>query len=439
MSLCATPYILDSASGSRTCSDAPSIMGRVLTSESVSAGHPDKLCDAISDSILDACIDADPFARVAVETMVKGMANESTIVVAGEITLNEGHEVDFEGIARKTAVQIGYDDQAVGMDARRGGNCNVITLIGRQSPEIAQGVNIDAGIDKDQGAGDQGIMFGFASNESEDIEGLEGSYMPVPIMLSHRLTDAITRACRSGTIPWIRPDGKSQVSVMYENGRPIGITSLIMAVQHDDLAKERFGGDTTEEHRYIESEIMNKIIRPTIPEIMITEETKVVVNGTGRFILGGPYADAGLTGRKIIVDTYGGIGCHGGGAFSGKDPSKVDRSAAYAARWAAKHVVASGLADICEIQLGYAIGVAKPTAIHVDTKGSAKDGLSDRWIADKLVEIFDFRPSSIINRLALRKPIYARTAAGGHFGRPAEKDGGFSWERLDPSIIASLR
>ena len=413
-------------------------MGRVLTSESVSAGHPDKLCDAISDSILDACIELDPFARVAVESMVKGMADESTIVLAGEVTLNEGHELDFEEIARKTAIRIGYDDQSVGMDAS-GDSCNVITLIGRQSPEIAQGVNIGAGKDKGQGAGDQGIMFGFASNESEGIEGLEGSYMPMPIMLSHRLTDAITRAGRSGAIPWIRPDGKSQVSVLYENRRPVGITSLIMAVQHDDLASKRFGGDTLEEHRFIESEIMEKIIRPTIPEMMFNDETKVVVNGTGRFILGGPYADAGLTGRKIIVDTYGGIGCHGGGAFSGKDPSKVDRSAAYAARWAAKHVVAAGLADVCEIQLGYAIGVAEPTAIHVDTKGSAKNGVSDEWITEKLMQNFDFSPSSIIDQLALRNPIYARTAAGGHFGRSAEEDGGFSWERLDSDILASLR
>ena len=411
-------------------------MGRVLTSESVSAGHPDKLCDAISDSILDACIDLDPFARVAVEAMVMGMADESTIVLAGEVTLNEGHKLDFEEIARDTAIRIGYDDQSVGMDAS-GSSCNVITLIGRQSPEIAQGVNIGAG--KGQGAGDQGIMFGFASNESEGIEGLEGSYMPIPIMLSHRLTDAITHAGRSGAIPWIRPDGKSQVSVLYENGRPVGITSLIMAVQHNDLASERFGGDTLEEHRFIQSEIMEKIIRPTIPEMMLNDDTKVVINGTGRFILGGPYADAGLTGRKIIVDTYGGIGCHGGGAFSGKDPSKVDRSAAYAARWAAKHVVAAGLAHVCEIQLGYAIGVAEPTAIHVDTKGSAKNGMSDEWITGKLIQNFDFTPSSIIEQLALRNPIYARTAAGGHFGRPAEEDGGFSWERLDSHILASLR
>jgi len=417
----------------------PLYMGRVLTSESVSAGHPDKLCDAISDSILDACIEVDPTARVAVETMVKGMDDKSTIVLAGEVTLNVDYELDFEEIARRTAIQIGYDDQAVGMDARSGGNCNVIALIGRQSPEIAQGVDIGTRNDEEQGAGDQGIMFGFASNESEDIEGLEGSYMPIPIMLSHRLTDAITHSGRSGTIPWIRPDGKSQVSVRYENGKPIEITSLVMAVQHEDLANERFEGDTREEHRFIESEIIEKIIRPTIPGMMINANTKVVVNGTGRFILGGPHADAGLTGRKIIVDTYGGIGCHGGGAFSGKDPSKVDRSAAYAARWAAKHVVAAGLADVCEIQLGYAIGVAEPTAIHVDTKGSAKNGMSDELITQRLIGNFDFRPSSIIEQLALRNPIYARTAAGGHFGRPADDDGGFSWEKIDRDIIQSLQ
>ena len=438
MSLCAAPHDLIPAERFKDWPLRRLDMGRVLTSESVSAGHPDKLCDAISDSILDACIGLDPFARVAVEAMVKGMADESTIVLAGEVTLNEGHELDFEKIARETAIHIGYDDQSVGMDAS-GSSCNVITLIGRQSLEIAQGVDIGVGKDKGQGAGDQGIMFGFASNESEGIEGLEGSYMPMPIMLSHSLTDAITRAGRSGAVPWIRPDGKSQVSVLYENGRPVGITSLIMAVQHDDLASERFGGDTIEEHRFIESEIMEKIIRPMIPEMLLNDDTKVVINGTGRFILGGPYADAGLTGRKIIVDTYGGIGCHGGGAFSGKDPSKVDRSAAYAARWAAKHVVAAGLADVCEIQLGYAIGVAEPTAIHVDTKGSAKNGVSDEWITRKLIENFDFTPSSIIKQLALRNPIYARTAVGGHFGRPAEEDGGFSWERLDSYILASLQ
>ena len=438
MSLCAKPHNLIHAEPFKDLLLRRVVMDRVLTSESVSAGHPDKLCDAISDSILDACIELDPFARVAVETLVKGMADESTIVLAGEVTLNGGQDLDFERIARETAIRIGYDDQSVGMDAS-GSGCNVITLIGRQSPEIAQGVSIGAGKDEAQGAGDQGIMFGFASNESEDVESLEGSYMPVPIMLSHRLTDAITRACKTGIIPWIRPDGKSQVSVLYENKRPVRITSLVMAVQHDDIAINRFGGDIHEEHQFIESEIIEKIIRPTMPELMLDDQTKIVVNGTGRFILGGPYADAGLTGRKIIVDTYGGIGCHGGGAFSGKDPSKVDRSAAYAARWAAKHVVAAGLADVCEIQLGYAIGVAEPTAIHVDTKGSSKNGKDDEWIKEKLIQSFDFTPSSIIENLALRNPIYAKTAAGGHFGRSAGEDGSFSWERLDSNILASLR
>ena len=438
MSLCAKPHNLIHAEPFKDLLLRRVVMDRVLTSESVSAGHPDKLCDAISDSILDACIELDPFARVAVETLVKGMADESTIVLAGEVTLNGGQDLDFEKIARETAIRIGYDDQSVGMDAS-GSGCNVITLIGRQSPEIAQGVSIGAGKDEAQGAGDQGIMFGFASNESEDVESLEGSYMPVPIMLSHRLTDAITRACKTGIIPWIRPDGKSQVSVLYENNRPVRITSLVMAVQHDDIATNRFGGDIHEEHQFIESEIIEKIIRPTMPELMLDDQTKIVVNGTGRFILGGPYADAGLTGRKIIVDTYGGIGCHGGGAFSGKDPSKVDRSAAYAARWAAKHVVAAGLADVCEIQLGYAIGVAEPTAIHVDTKGSSKNGKDDEWIKEKLIQSFDFTPSSIIENLALRNPIYAKTAAGGHFGRSAGEDGSFSWERLDSNILASLR
>ena len=414
-------------------------MNNVFSSESVSVGHPDKLCDTISDSVLDACLEVDPAARVAVETLVKGSDTGSAIVLAGEVTLAEGCDVDFERVAREAAIEIGYDDHSVGLDARKDGGCDFSCLIGLQSPDIARGVDLGTGIDLNQGAGDQGIMFGFATNESEDIQTLEGVLMPVPIVLAHRLTDAITQAGRSGSIPWIRPDAKSQVSIRYENGKPSEITSLVVAVQHDDLATDMFSGSESDEHRFIESEIVEKIVHVVVPRRLITENTKVVINGTGRFILGGPYADAGLTGRKIIVDTYGGMGRHGGGAFSGKDPSKVDRSAAYAARWAAKHVVASGLSDVCEIQLAYAIGVAEPMGIRVDTQGTAKGRLSDFEISKIVEELFDFRPSSIIERLGLRRPIYKKTASGGHFGRDPEDDGGFSWELLDEEIIKKIR
>ena len=413
-------------------------MNKIFTSESVSVGHPDKLCDTISDSVLDACLEVDPMARVAVETLVKGSDTSSAIILAGEVTLAEGRSVDFEQVARETAIQIGYNDMSVGLDAREDGGCDFSCLIGLQSPDIARGVDVGSGIDLNQGAGDQGIMFGFATNESEGIQTLEGVLMPAPIILAHRLTDAITQAGISGSIPWIRPDAKSQVSIRYEDGKPSEITSLVVAVQHDDLAADMFSGNESDEHRFIENEIIEKIVHSIVPKRLITENTRVVINGTGRFILGGPYADAGLTGRKIIVDTYGGMGRHGGGAFSGKDPSKVDRSAAYAARWAAKHVVASGLSDICEIQLAYAIGVAEPTGIRVDTQGTAKGGLSDFDISKIVKDLFDFRPSSIIERLGLRRPIYKRTASGGHFGRAPEEDGGFSWELLDEEIIKKM-
>ena len=413
-------------------------MGRTFTSESVSSGHPDKLCDAISDAILDECIALDPHARVAVEALVKGSSDHSSIVLAGEVTLSGDLEVDFEAIARRVALEIGYDDLAVGMDASTEDTCTVSCLIGRQSADIALGVDSGSGIDPEQGAGDQGIMFGYATTESDSMDGADGLLMPVPILLSHRLTNAATKARSSGLLPWLRPDAKSQVSVRYEGAEPVELTSVVLAVQHDDLATEMFDGDVSREHSFIRSEVIDKIVKDSVPQHMITDDTRIVINGTGRFLLGGPHADAGLTGRKVIVDSYGGMGRHGGGAFSGKDPSKVDRSASYAARWAAKHVVAAGLADKCEIQVSYAIGIAEPTAIHVDTQGTGRGGISDIEIEQRVRAAFDFRPSMLIERLGLRRPIYRRTAAGGHFGRIPDEDGGFSWERLDDSILSML-
>ncbi len=413
-------------------------MGRTFTSESVSSGHPDKLCDAISDAILDECIALDPHARVAVEALVKGSSDHSSIVLAGEVTLSGDLEVDFEAIARRVALEIGYDDLAVGMDASTEDTCTVSCLIGRQSADIALGVDSGSGIDPEQGAGDQGIMFGYATTESDSMDDADGLLMPVPILLSHRLTSAATEARSSGLLPWLRPDAKSQVSVRYEGAKPVELTSVVLAVQHDDLATEMFDGDVVREHSFIRSEVIDKIVRTSIPQEMMSDDTRIVINGTGRFLLGGPHADAGLTGRKVIVDSYGGMGRHGGGAFSGKDPSKVDRSASYAARWAAKHVVAAGLADKCEIQVSYAIGIAEPTAIHVDTQGTGRDGISDIEIEQRVRAAFDFRPSMLIERLGLRRPIYRRTAAGGHFGRIPDEDGGFSWERLDDSILSML-
>ena len=414
------------------------VMGRTFTSESVSSGHPDKLCDAISDAILDECIALDPHARVAVEALVKGSSDHSSIVLAGEVTLSGDLEVDFEAIARRVALEIGYDDLAVGMDASTEDTCTVSCLIGRQSADIALGVDSGSGIDPEQGAGDQGIMFGYATTESDSMDDDDGLLMPVPILLSHRLTSAATEARSSGLLPWLRPDAKSQVSVRYEGAKPVELTSVVLAVQHDDLATEMFDGDVVREHSFIRSEVIDKIVRTSIPQEMMSEDTRIVINGTGRFLLGGPHADAGLTGRKVIVDSYGGMGRHGGGAFSGKDPSKVDRSASYAARWAAKHVVAAGLADKCEIQVSYAIGIAEPTAIHVDTQGTGRDGISDIEIEQRVRAAFDFRPSMLIERLGLRRPIYRRTAAGGHFGRIPDEDGGFSWEKLDDSILSML-
>ena len=405
-------------------------MTYLFTSESVSEGHPDKLCDMISDSILDACIAVDPRARVAVETMVKGTDGGSHIFIGGEVTIDSPEMIPYEEIARRTASEIGYSDHSVGMDSTDPEKCETIVRITQQSPDISQGVDEGKGLHLEQGAGDQGLMFGYASNETEAFEELRGAFMPLPAALAQRLTTAMSKAMRDGTLPWARPDSKSQVTIEYEqDGTPTKVDTVVIAIQHDDLAGELFGGNIDNEHEFIFTEVLSKIITQVVPSELMVEDTKIIINGTGRFVLGGPHADAGLTGRKIIVDTYGGMGRHGGGAFSGKDPSKVDRSAAYAARWAAKHVVASGLSEKCEIQLAYAIGVPEPVSVFVNTLGTGK--LDDRVIADRVKEAFDFRPQAIIDSLSLRSPIFARTASGGHFGRDPDGDGGFSWERLD--------
>ncbi len=412
-------------------------MTYLFTSESVSEGHPDKLCDMISDAILDACISIDPMARVAVETMVKGTELGSSIFIGGEVTISSDEKVDYEGLARKTASAIGYNDHSVGMDATSEELCEVVIRITQQSPDISQGVDEGRGLHLEQGAGDQGLMFGYASNETEDFPGLTGSYMPLPAALAQRLTTKMSKSMKGGTLDWARPDSKSQVTIEYDDsGKPIKIDTVVIAIQHDDIAGEKFGGSEDEEHDFIFSEVLTKIITPVIPPSLLREDTKMIINGTGRFVLGGPYADAGLTGRKIIVDTYGGMGRHGGGAFSGKDPSKVDRSAAYASRWAAKHVVACGLAERCEIQLAYAIGVSEPVSVFVNTMGTGK--VNDQDISDRVRRCFDFRPQAIIEALNLRSPIYSRTAAGGHFGREPGVKGEFSWEKIDQEIIDSL-
>ena len=409
----------------------------LFTSESVAAGHPDKMCDNISDAILDACIRIDPRARVAVETFVKGLDEGSHIVIGGEVTVCSDARIDYESIARTTAAEIGYIDHAYGMNALDPHSCQVQVLISQQSGDISQGVTEGEGMFAAQGAGDQGIMFGYATNESERWVELQGALMPLPALLSQRLTRAMSDAHTSGALTWTRPDSKSQVTVNYAGpGDPESVDTVVVAIQHDDL-RPRFGGDEEAEQAFIQGEIEDKIIRQVIPSDLLTEDVNIIVNGTGRFEKGGPHADAGLTGRKIIVDTYGGMGRHGGGAFSGKDPSKVDRSAAYASRWAAKHVVAAGLADRCEIQLAYAIGVAEPLSVYVDTFGT--NSVDETLIVARLTKAFDFRPAAIIQSLGLLRPIFARTSAGGHFGRNADGDGGFSWELIDSARLAILR
>ncbi len=380
----------------------------VFTSESVSEGHPDKVCDAISDAILDNLLSQDPQSRVACETL----ATTGTVVVSGEVT-SQGF-VDVERVVKETLVEIGYTDKAYGMDAE---TVKVLSMLDKQSPEIAQGVDEGAGLHEEQGAGDQGLMFGFACNETNEL-------MPLPIHLSHRLVERMTDLRKDGSIPWLRPDSKSQVSVAYENGNPVAITKVVIATQHNDML-DQFENESAE-HDFVESEMIEKVIKPVLDECGLPYEEEFIVNGTGRFVFGGPEADTGLTGRKIIVDTYGGYAPHGGGAFSGKDPSKVDRSAAYMARYIAKNIVAAGLADKCEVQLSYSIGVAEPTSFYVKSLGTSD--LSDAELTEVAKTVFPVRPGGIIDHLKLKHPRYRPTAANGHFGRENEL---FTWEKTD--------
>jgi len=370
----------------------------IFTSESVSEGHPDKMADQISDAVLDAILKDDPDARVAVETLVKtGMA-----IVAGEVRTNT--YVDLEDLIRDVILDIGYNSSDVGFD---GASCAVLNAIGKQSSDIAMGV--DEGENKDMGAGDQGLMFGFATNETDVL-------MPAPIFYSHRLVERQAKLRKEKVLPWLRPDAKSQVTLRYENGKPIAVDAVVLSTQHNpDISLSN-----------LREAVMEEIIKPVLPAEWLHKDTLFHINPTGNFVIGGPVGDCGLTGRKIIVDTYGGMARHGGGAFSGKDPSKVDRSAAYAGRYVAKNIVAAGLADKCEIQVSYAIGVAEPTSISVNTFGTGK--ISDASIVDLVREHFDLRPRGLIAMLDLKRPIYRATAAYGHFGRELDA---FSWEKTD--------
>ena len=379
----------------------------LFTSESVTEGHPDKICDRISDAILDEILKNDPQARVACETT----CTTGVISIMGEITTN--CYVDFPKIARNVVLEIGYDRAKYGFD---GHTCAVLTSIDEQSPDIAMGVN--EGLENKEGenddgnstgAGDQGMMFGYACNETPEL-------MPMPISLAHKLAKKLTEVRKNGTLPYLRPDGKTQVTVLYEDGKPVAVDTVVVSSQHSPDV----------ELSQIKKDIIEHVIKTTIPANLLNEDTKYFVNPTGRFVVGGPQGDSGLTGRKIIVDTYGGYARHGGGAFSGKDPTKVDRSAAYAARWAAKNVVAAGLADKCEIQLAYAIGVAHPVSVMVDTFGTGK--YPDEKIAEAVEKVFDLRPNAIIKALDLRKPIYKELSAYGHLGR---EELGVLWEKTD--------
>jgi len=381
---------------------------RLFTSESVTEGHPDKVCDAVSDAILDACMEQDPMSRVACETATC----TGFVLVTGELTTKAN--IDIPAIVRKTVNEIGYNDAKTGFD---GNTCAVMVALDKQSPDIAMGVDKaleakegELKDDLDTGAGDQGMMFGYATNETDD-------YMPYPISLAHKLAKRLTDVRKDGTLKYLRPDGKTQVSVEYdENGKPFRLEAVVLSTQHDE--------DVTQEQ--IHEDIKKYVFDPILPKELIDDKTRFFINPTGRFVIGGPHGDAGLTGRKIIVDTYGGMARHGGGAFSGKDCTKVDRSAAYAARYVAKNIVAAGLADKAEIQLSYAIGVAQPTSINIDTFGTGK--LSEEKLVEIIRENFDLRPAGIIKMLDLRRPIYRQTAAYGHFGR---NDLNLPWEALN--------
>ena len=376
----------------------------LFTSESVGEGHPDKVADQISDSVLDAILAEDPRGRVACETLV----STGLVVISGEITTTA--HINYREIAQEAVRRIGYTDSEIGFDYK---SCAILTAINRQSPDIAQGVNEGQGLDLDQGAGDQGLMFGYACNETPSL-------MPLPIYYAHRIMQRQAEVRRDGRLNWLRPDAKSQLSVKYVDHKPVAIDTVVVSTQHNpDIS-----------HAQLSEAVIEEIIKPVLPKELLSDKTRYLVNPTGRFVVGGPNGDCGLTGRKIIVDTYGGMARHGGGAFSGKDPSKVDRSAAYAARYVAKNIVAAGLAERCEVQIAYAIGVAKPVSLMVDTFGTGR--IADEKIVELIGKHFDLRPKGIIQSLNLLRPIYSKTAAYGHFGRDEPE---FTWEAIDKAAV----